>query len=290
MNQLKLWWRLARGEHAVMSFVAIVASAIISTSSFSTNYLFFALGPALIVLASFIFNDVMDLPSDLALGRMERPLVSKKISEKTAFGLSLSLFAAGLALCLAASLLAFQIAFFYSLISVAYSLYLKKLPLLGNAIVSTTYAISFVYGNAVAVNSFDVGSWNLLVISFAGFAFLAGLGREVLITLRDVKGDKKIGALTLPMVVGGKATVMLSAFLLLLAIAATFTPLRVFRSGNFLVYLLFVGVCDALLLYSAISAWRDYSPENLVRIRNYTIRAFQLALAGFVAIAVITVF
>lgn len=288
MKKLSLWWRLARGEHALMVFLAIIASAVIASKTFSVNYLLFASGPFLIALASFIFNDYLDLPSDAALGRKERPLVSKQIAASTALYLSVALFALGLVLCWLAGAIAFQIALFYSAISVAYSMYLKKLPLVGNAAVATTYAISFLYGNAVAVNSLDFSSLNLLAMSFAAFAFLAGLGRELLITLRDVGGDKKIGAFTLPMLLGPPAlTAWLAAIFFVLAAGLTFVPIAsgLIVGASFAVYALLVGGCDALLIYSAYSSLRDPSKQNLSKIRNYTLKAFQFALSGFFLLA-----
>ncbi len=286
---LGVWWRLSRGEHALMSFLAIVASAIISTNSFYAKFLLFAAGPALIVLASFVFNDYCDLPSDRALKRNERPLVSKQVSPKTAFAVSAVLFVLGLLLCFFSSSLAFAIACAYSLLSIAYSVFLKKLPLVGNAVTATTYGISFFYGGAVALNSLD--NFNLLVVSFAGFAFLAGLGRELLITLRDVQGDRKIGATTLPMVVGPMATTVLAALFFLAAVVATTLPvLNNFLAGTkLLVYVLFVGACDLALLYSAFLGWSSPTKENLSKARNYTLKAFQLALLGFFVISALSV-
>ncbi len=289
MKKLPVWWNLARGEHSIMTFLAIVAAAIVSTGKFSPNYLFFAAGPALIVLGSFIFNDYLDLPSDMALARKDRPLVSKQISPKAALYASAALFGAGLALCLHVSTIAFHIALFYSALSIAYSFYLKKVPLVGNAVVATTYAISFAYGNAVAINSLNPYSLNLLAMSFAAFAFLAGLGRELLITLRDVEGDKKIGALTLPMVVGASATTALASVLFLIAAFLTIIPIAggMLSGISLLVYALLVGACDVLLLYSAYLSLRDSSKASLSKIRNYTLKAFQLALVGFFVVAML---
>lgn len=287
------WWRLARGEHGLMSFLAVIAAAVVATGAFSLNYLLFAAGPALIVFASFILNDYFDLPSDKALGRKDRPLVSKQILPKTALLASIALFAIGLALCFISSFLAFEIALAYSLLSIAYSLLLKKLPLLGNAVTATTYGISFLYGNAVAVNSLALIDLNVLAVSFAIFAFLAGFGRELLITLRDVEGDKKIGALTLPMLLGPYLTAWLASLFLLSAIAATYFPIvnEYFanNSPSLWAYLLLVGVCDAILFYCAYSSIRNASRENLSKIRDYTLKAFQLALLGFFVVALLKI-
>lgn len=289
-KSLSVWWRLARGEHALMSFLAVVASAVIATNTFSTSYLFFALGPAMIVLASFVFNDYCDLPSDRALGRRERPLVSKQVPAKAAFVVAAAFFVLGLLLCFFASTLAFEIALVYSLLSIAYSLFLKKLPLVGNAVTATTYAISFLYGNAVAVNSIDLAALNPLVVYFAGFAFLAGIGRELLITLRDVEGDRKIGALTLPMVLGAMPTIILSSVFFLAAVALTFLAFNSIE--NFvqkIVFALFVGACDALLLYSTALSCGKASEKSFSKIRDYTLKAFQLALLGFFLLAALSI-
>jgi len=274
-----------------MTLLAVAASATVSIGYFSPQFVLFGIGPALIVLGSFIFNDAADVESDKALGRKDRPLASGAIPQKLALAASILLLIVGLLVCLAAGTLAFKIALAYCLLSLAYSLALKKIPLAGNVVVATTYAVSFAFGNAVAIDSLGPNlnlsllafPWDPLVLCFAGFAFLAGLGREFIITLRDVKGDKKIGAFTLPMAIGAKLTVWLACLLLLLAVALTGMGLPF--ATNLFVYFGFVGACNLLLLYSIVQVLKDASFSSLSKVRNYTLWGFQLALVGFLVMA-----
>ena len=191
------WWRLARGEHALITFVAVVVGGLLATRSFSAQLLFAAIGPALITLASFIINDYFDLVSDREMKRKERPLVSGKIKFSHALYASLTLFVLGVAATIPFGATAFLIALVYAVLAFLYSFKLKRMPLVGNLFVATSMAIPFIYGNVAAGVAL-----RYIVAVFALIAFVVGVGREFFLTTRDVKGDRKLGSKTLPMVIG----------------------------------------------------------------------------------------
>ncbi|OIO26812.1 hypothetical protein AUJ14_00930 [Candidatus Micrarchaeota archaeon CG1_02_55_22] len=275
------WLALARFEHGVMTLVGVLLGALMAGGSADLRLVAAALGPAIITLAAFISNDCFDVATDKALGRTDRPLVSGRVSLRNAHLASVAFFAVGLALAFYAGFALFVIAFAYSLAAVAYNAFLKRLPLVGNLYVASSMAVPFVYG---AVAAAGVRGVPYLVWVFALLAFVAGVGRELLITTRDVEGDRHVGALTLPMVLGAYFTLALSLVLFIVAVFVSFLPLA---QNSSMSYAVLVGACDAILLYSGVSALNDPSFKNLSRLRNYSLAALLLGLAGFAALTLL---
>ncbi|NUN11382.1 UbiA family prenyltransferase [Candidatus Micrarchaeota archaeon] len=275
---LKDWWKLFRAEHALMVFIAILLTELVVAGELTTSSVLAALGPVFVTLGAFAFNDYSGFKSDSALKRIDRPIVAGKISRKQALGASLILFALGNALALLfAPLIGFLIVVFFAVFSVLYDLYLKKLPLIGNVFVASTYSASYFYGNIIVSNEL-----NFFVIVFITMAFFSGLGREFIITLRDVEGDKKTGAKTLPMILGSKKTITLASMLIYLGVVASMLPLI---KSFYLPYLVLIGLADAIWLGLTLLLFVKVTPLSLKKARNYSLYAMGfglLALASLV--------
>ena len=279
---------MARGEHALMTFVAVVLSGYLVSGDFGALW-FAALGPALITAGSFILNDWFDYASDRANRRFDRPLVKGTVKKANALLASAALFVAGVALTYFVNQDCFLLSIVYAVFSVLYSPVLKKIPLAGNAFIASTMGISFLYGNLAV---FPVV--HPLVALWIAIAFLAGLAREFLITLRDVKGDKKIGALTVPMLIGPKATALVSSLFMAFAAALTLLPLSL--NAN-VPYAIAAAVADALLLFAAFKVlkayWTKAGPSGekglavLRQARELTLKGLIAGLVAFAALALV---
>jgi geranylgeranylglycerol-phosphate geranylgeranyltransferase len=278
------WLKLSRIEHAFMAAFAVVAAEAVAAKSagiafdvFSFPALFPVLAPFFITAASFIINDWFGVRTDRANRRFDRPLVSGKISRASALKAATFLYALGLLLAFFAGASAFAIAAAYAALSLAYDPLLKRLPLAGNLFIASSMAISFLYGNLAVVPQVQE-----YVLLFCAVSFFAGIGRELIITLRDVKGDRKIGAATLPMLIGARATVALSTSFFAWAIALSWVPL--FREINY-AYLLFMLLNNALVLYVMLALARLQTPAALKKARDLTLAALVLGILAFAALA-----
>lgn len=275
---LEDWWRLARGEHALITLVAVVVGGLLATKSFSPQLLLAAIGPALITLASFIINDYFDLVSDREMKRTDRPLVMKKIKFSDALYAAIILFVAGVAATIPFGVNAFLIALVYAAFAFLYSYRLKRMPLIGNLFVASSMAVPFLYGN-VAANV----PLQYLVIVFALIAFVVGIGREFFLTTRDVAGDKKLGSKTLPMIIGAKTTLLLASVLFFAGVLLSFLPAM---RGVGVAYIFLVGICDLLLLKCVVVGMRNPSREGFNKIRKLSLIAMILGVLGFASLAV----
>ncbi|MFA6049358.1 MAG: geranylgeranylglycerol-phosphate geranylgeranyltransferase [Candidatus Micrarchaeia archaeon] len=296
------WMHLIRAEHALMTFFAIIISEMVVTQAslppafpefwrnlgFPIFAFFSALGPALVTAASFILNDVQGFASDHANKRFERPLVRGTISKTRARNASIVLFALGLAASFFVNAYAFLITLGFSILAVAYDPVLKKKPFLGNLYIAGSMAIPFVYGNvaaSVSAQTFTIPPQLALddsIVVFSLVAFVVGLGRELIITLRDVHGDRAVGALTLPMVIGARNTVRLSSFFIISAVALSMVPLL---QQFYVYYLFFISGTDALLLFTIYKINKSHDTATLKACRNYTLLALIIGLFAFSTLA-----
>ncbi|MEM4254798.1 MAG: UbiA family prenyltransferase [Candidatus Norongarragalinales archaeon] len=272
--RLKDWIALTRAEHALIVAIAVIASEFVVAKRFALEMVFPAVGPALITLGAFAWNDYFGIKTDKAMKRFDRPLVKGAIKPKTAFYAALALFVLGVAAAYFVNQTAFLIAAVFTAASMLYDPVFKKLPLAGNAFIASSMSISFLYGN-YAVSS----QLNYFVMLFIAVSLAAGLGRELVLTLRDVKGDRKIGAKTLPMVIGAKATVAAAIALFHVAVVMSLMPLTQTQNPA---YMVLIAATDVLILVSAWSLALNQTPASLKKIRNYTLYAL---LTGVIAFA-----
>ncbi|MEK6953827.1 MAG: UbiA family prenyltransferase [Candidatus Micrarchaeota archaeon] len=279
------WLRLARIEHAFMVAIAIVISEALTAKymgiffyPFSLAAIFPALGPFFITAAAFMLNDYFGYETDLANRRLDRPIVAKKIVRGDALRASVFLFALGLLLALFVNIYCFAIALLFTFLSATYDNYLKKKPLLGNAYIAGSMAVSFIYGN-FAVS----GELQGIIALFVAISFLAGMGRELIITLRDVRGDRKIGARTLPMIIGGKATLILSSAFFGLSILLSWLPIN----GNyFSPYAALIAMNNLLLAYCIYRLMDRPSEKSFKAARDLSLLALLIGLLAFATLAI----
>ncbi|MFH0835291.1 MAG: UbiA family prenyltransferase [Candidatus Micrarchaeota archaeon] len=297
------WLRLARAEHSAIVLVAVMVAEAIASKRIDASLILPAIGPAVLTAGVFSLGDWFGWKTDKANKRKDRPIVSGEIKRKDALTFAAVLYVIGLALSFAFAPQAFWFVLAYALLSVTYDPILKKVPFVGNLFVASTMAASFVYGGLVMAAvpiattvpmqppeySFVPGG---LVFSLeaipatlwilAAMAFCAGVGRELLITLRDIKGDRKIGAKTLPMILGAKRTVMLASAFIYAAIAISALPI-IYGVG--IAYIALVTFADLLFLFAIFKAVLFPNAETLRDVRNLTLWAMMAGTLAFATLA-----
>ncbi len=297
---ISAWHRLFRSEHALITFLGVLVGAMlgirdfrIPIDAFSVNSIagldlpFFlwiivaAIGPALITLAAFALNDYFGYETDRANKRKDRPIVAGEIKRQHALYAALVLFAVGLYLTYLVNFTVFALSAVYVALCFLYDNFLKKLPLAGNAFIALTMSGPFIYGSLTVSTGVSP-----VVALLAAIAFLVGLGRELLNTLRDIEGDKKIGASTLPMLLGGKNTAILSSLLIISAVLLSLLPFfgSYLRAPFF--YAVFLIPCNVLLLLTVYKALKSQDNLSLKQARNYTLAALGCGVLAFLSLAV----
>jgi 4-hydroxybenzoate polyprenyltransferase len=168
--------------------------------------------------AGYIINDVLDVELD-KVNKPGKQVIGKLISEERGKKLHFNLTAVGVAFGFAFSYLSgnVMLGIFFVIIPTAlfyYSYKYKYLPAIGNLVVAILSAfvvlIYWVFEFYHLKSQPDLfvdasGYFNLLnrfVLTFAIFAFLVSLMREIVKDTQDMEGDARFGCRTLPIVLG----------------------------------------------------------------------------------------
>lgn len=280
------FWKLTRFEHSILTLVGVAVGVLLSKTpntivTFDLSYILlliaFGLGPALLTAGAFALNDYHGFHTDRRNNRFDRPIVAGKVQLEEAKTMAIVLLALGVLLSGVFGFTTFIIAALFAIGSLAYDPILKKLPLIGNIFIATTMAIPFVYGAFIISNTV-----NDLVLTLTLISILVGVGREILNTTRDIRGDKAIGAKTLPILLGANISVKIASTFILTAVTLSVLPFLWTKSNT---YLALVSICDALLIWAVILA--NENPNDVSKLketRNYTLAALGVGLIAFLTL------
>ncbi len=272
--------KLTRAEHSLLSFVGIFVGELAYANFYTLLTLsnFFALfGPALITGGAFALNDYFGYESDKKNKRFDRPIVSGDISKNAALALSLFLFLAGFALVIIFSNLYCELfVLLLVLLALIYDKLLKPLPLAGNFFIAFSMCAPFIYGNLLVSTYFSP-----LVVLLLLIVFFVGVGRELIITIRDVRGDRASGAKTLPILIGKQKTSIISSLFILFALVLTLVPFVL--SAN-VYYLVLVLLTDLIFAYTIYLMLFRQSRKSLLLCRDLTLFGLFLGLISFLAL------
>jgi geranylgeranylglycerol-phosphate geranylgeranyltransferase len=253
--------KLVRPANIFITFFSIAVASLIvgGTDTQWVAIVAASISGALIAAAGMVINDVLDVEID-KINKPDRPLASGAVPMSRAKLLYMVLNAIGLAFDFFLSPSAQAIAMFAVLFLYFYSAVLKRTVLLGNLAVGGMTGLAFIYGGA-AVGGID------RAILPALFAFLLNTGREIVKDMEDVEGDRRNGAVTLPIKYGmTTSAAVATVFIAGLAVAAIYP----FATGLYTwKYFLLVGVgMLTVLAYVVYSLWTDTSVPNLHRLSS----------------------
>ena len=172
----------------------------------------------LIAAAGYIINDYYDVKIDL-INKPDRVVVGKLLKRRVAMAMHTVLNLTGIAIGFVLSWKIGLVNFASALLLWLYSNQLKRMPFIGN------FVVALLTGLSIYMVELLFRSGNILVLSYALFAFVFTLIREVIKDMEDLKGDATFGCRTLPVVYGLRKTKVLiyvvsAAFLIVLSTLA----------------------------------------------------------------------
>ncbi len=240
------------------------------------HYSVLALSTICIAIAGYIINDINDVEAD-RINKPKRLFVGSKISRTRSYNLFIVFNSIGL---LAGMYLSYHVghtSYFIiyvltSLLLYQYAKYLKKKLLIGNLLVAFAVFLSIVLPlvfDLLPVTNPLNESRQVVVFKLIGvlalFGFFLTVIREFVKDIEDVKGDKKIGVRSLPIVIGIQKTkgVVLVSTLLLSSAIAFFAVMLVSFDRIATVYLSIFVL--APLLYFMFYLWKAKSQNELHR-------------------------
>jgi len=201
-----------------------------------------------------VINDYFDVAID-KVNKPRRALPSGRITQRDAllYAITLSLF--GIAVALFLNPICLGLATLNAALLVLYSWKLKRSALVGNLLVGYLTGSVFLFGGAAVSSVFLPG---ILFLS----AMLAITSREIVKDVEDLPGDKRAGALTLPIRYGVAPSLAVATFFMLAAVAISPLPYVISILGP--AYVGIIVVADSILLYGSLLSWSAPSRASAI--------------------------
>jgi len=250
---------LLRPLNGAIALLCIVSAGALVEEGFRHPVELLLAGATGFLLASFgnILNDVIDIPID-RINKPERALPTGNVSISQATAMAAAAVTAGMVCAAFTGPETFMAAGAISVALAAYNMWLKRIPLLGNAVIGMLTASTFVYGGL------PIGHIREMLYP-ALFAFAVNFIRELVKDIEDIEGDRAIGISTYPAVAGVVAAERLAAVLAFFLAASTSIPYTTGEYGGMYIVLVFL-LADAPLVYSAIILLRNPGEKLIKKI------------------------
>lgn len=236
------WFTILRPLNLLQAALAVLLTTAFLGRFHETQTLFLlVLSVILINGGGNIINDIYDVEID-RINRPNRPLPAGLISARAAWIYTSILFGTGVVLAFQINLSTLVIAGPLSIsLLIAYSARLKRMPLIGNLVVSFMLGLAFIYVGA-AFGSVD----ETLVMAALAFGFT--LIRELVKDLEDMEGDASDSARTLAIVWGETKTRGLVIGLTLLFVGVDLLPYWLGIYNQRYLWVVLVGINVPLVL------------------------------------------
>ena len=235
--------RLLRPEISLLGILCVYIGAVVSGSDFvSLNLILAMIAVFLAGAGSMPFNDFFDYEID-KINHPYRPLASGVLQPIYGLYIGVGFFIISIVLSYFISLYCLVISLFGVGLICFYELFSKQKPLVGNVVVALTTALAFTYGGAVVGELVKPTFFTLI-------AFFIFFGREILMDVRDLEGDKK-NRVTFPIMFGKEPAVHLANVMISVSLIMLFLPFfwGIFSSIWYLVF----AIPVALITIYAIS-------------------------------------
>jgi len=261
MTKILSYIEITRPINVLITFFVVVVAILITQKEQTDLYIILlaSIGASLVAAAGNIVNDIFDIVTD-KISHPNRVLISEMLSKKEAWYLYLSLNFTSVIIAASLNLILLVIVLLTTILLFVYSVYLKKIPLVGNIVVALITGLAFIYGG------FTANDPHTAVIP-AVFAFLINLIREIVKDIQDYEGDKTAGVITFPIKFGfqkSKILILIITFSLVLFTLFPFIT-EFYKIEYFLVVMIFV---NPLLIFCLKFLFDPKKENNLSVVSN----------------------
>jgi decaprenyl-phosphate phosphoribosyltransferase len=201
--------------------------------------------------AIYILNDYHDIPDDRdhPVKRL-RPLAASLVSKKSAVVLIIILLAVSLSSGVLISIKFSGIMIVYLVLNIAYTFWLKHIPILDITIIAIGFVLR-IFAGTILINS-DTSMWIVLVtFMLALFLALAKRRDDCLLSIEGKKTRKNIDGYSIEMI--NAAMVLMAGVTIVAYIMYTVTPEVMTRMGSNKLYLTVLFVVMGILRYMQIT-------------------------------------
>ena len=228
------------------------------------------LSTVILAAAGYMINDYYDVKIDY-VNKPEEVIIGKGMKRRMVLFLHSALNFTGIALGYLVSPKIALINFIAAFLLWLYSNSLKRQPFIGNLVVAlltgvTIWIIGFYYQKS-----------ELLVLTYAIFAFFLNLIREIVKDIEDRQGDRKHGCRTLPIVIGFRNT---KKVIFVIAIGFVCAILIVtFKINNHLLFYYFGGLSLLFFLFM----YKIYIADRKAHFTQLSVLSKLLMLTGIMS-------
>lgn len=279
-SALRSYVRLIRPPNSIMEGFAVIVGITVASKNYhdiiSLTALLGFLTGFLLTSYSMISNDICDIDVD-RVNQPKRPLPSGAVKLQNAKYASYLLVAAGILVSIPLGAANFIIALVFALLTWYYNSRGKKFGLLGNALVSVSLAIPYIYGS-IAIGVYGLNLAYLLALT----SFLAGMGREVLKGIADVKGDALRSIRTLAISHGIKLSkFVVTGFFLAAVVSSVFPVLFGLLGKSLLVYGVLICIPDAIFLYLSFRVLSMKMESESLKLKSMALVGMMTGLLAY---------
>ncbi|MEO9803322.1 MAG: geranylgeranylglycerol-phosphate geranylgeranyltransferase [Reichenbachiella sp.] len=222
---------------------------------------FFILVVSTVVIAAagYYINDYYDIKIDL-INKPDRVIVGNTIKRRPVMIAHTTLNAIGILLGALISLWIGIIHLVCAFLLWWYSNQLKRWPFVGN------FVVALLTGTTLLVLLAFYRSMNLLVVTYAFFAFGITLIREIIKDIEDVEGDASYGGQTLPVIFGVRRTKVI-LFVIIALIISSLVIFLLKVQNQYLLY--YFGTLAIPFFYFLIRLLRADTKKHFAYLSSY---------------------
>ncbi len=264
MKTLFSYFELARPLNGIIAFISAWLGGMFASQDrmedlVNIRLLLVSVSAFVLLSAGNAINDYCDYEID-RINRPRRPLPSGRIRRRDALIFAILLVVIGVWLGALINRNATGIAILVFIALASYAFWLKRVPFVGNLVVSGLTGLTFVAGG-VAIDSVRG------TLIPAVFAFLFTTAREIVKDLEDMDGDLKNGVETLA-ILNPKLAVKIAIGFMASVILFSPTPyLFGWYSWHYLAVV--VPGVDLVLVGLAVRLWRDASKKDCTFVQRW---------------------
>ncbi len=234
------------------------------------NLYFIILSTVIIAAAGYMINDYYDVKIDY-VNKPDEVIIGKGMKRRVVLFFHSILNISGITIGWLASPRIAVINFIAAFLLWWYSNSLKRLPFVGNFTVALLTAVS------IWVIGYYYQKSELLVLTYAIFAFFLNLIREIIKDIEDRQGDRKHGCRTLPIVIGFRNTkrvIFLIAICFVCAIVVV-----TFKINNPHLFIYFGGLSILFFVFM----YKIYVADRKAHFSQLSILSKLLMLTGIIS-------
>ncbi len=257
--------RIIRLGNCLIASAAVWVGAYLTVGFVMSADLLTAMCGALLICAGGnTVNDILDIKSD-KINHPDRPLPSGALSVSRAKTIALVCHIAAIPLIAISNWQVMSLGILTIATLMAYNLWLKGAPLIGNMLIGLLGAAAFICGG-LATDPERAFSLPGPLIA-ATFALMLHLIREIVKDIEDIDGDRLGKAHSLPRMIGGRSALLIAMLLFGFLALLTILPYAYgwFGKAYAATVVLFV---DVPILAMFVMAWEKPSRQSLAWLRS----------------------